>query len=159
MQRALRNQCIVVLPAETPCAMQSPRNTADSLVLGSRIADALLVHRKRLREELVAHLLEACLVGDLARRQEQAEAEFGDRGGERGGARRGFCVEGGEEGVEEFVKGLGGGLPGVVEVFAGFQAAGEGEAGGGEGGGSVTGTVVAFAEGAAGGLEELRGLC
>jgi len=79
--------------------MQRRRNHAHGLELLPAIANALLVHGERLREELVRHLLVARLVGDLAGRDEEAEGEVGGRRG------RGADVQCGEEGVGEFVEG------------------------------------------------------
>lgn len=66
VQRGLRDERVEVLGPEAPRAVQAPRDAADGLELRARVADALLVDGEGLREELVAHLLEARLVGDLA---------------------------------------------------------------------------------------------
>jgi len=81
MKGALRDECVVVLPAESTCTVQCSRNAADSLELTPTITDTLFVHSECLCEEFVADLLEAGLIGDLARREEESECEFGDGGG------------------------------------------------------------------------------
>lgn len=80
VQRGFGDERVVVLLAEGPRAVQRASDAADGLELRARVADALLVDGKGLREELVRNFLEARLVRDLAGGEEEAEAEFSDGG-------------------------------------------------------------------------------
>lgn len=96
MQRAFRDERVVVLLAEVPCCMQPASNDAYSLKLSSRIADRLLVDRESLGEVFVGDFLEIILICDLAAGDEETEGEVG-----------GPCdaaVKSGEGVVHEFVK-------------------------------------------------------
>ena len=84
MQRRLSDQRVVVLLAKAPRHLQGAGDGADGLELCSRIADAVLVDGERLGEEFVGEFFEAALVGDLAARDKEAEAEFGGGGVDAG---------------------------------------------------------------------------
>lgn len=166
MQGTLRNQRIIVLPAKASRRMQSACNTAHGLKLTTAITDALFVHRECLCEELVADLFEPSLICDLTGCEEESEDVLGDsrrgRGGvavvESGGGCRGRAtsIKGGEKGVLEFEKSLGGGFEGVVEVFAGFEAASQVEAGSAERRCRVADALATFVEVFTSILKELR---
>ena len=96
MKGALCNEGVVVFPPKVARLVQSGSNHAYSLELRLRVGYCLFIHRKRLGEELVRNLLVACLVGDLAAGDVQAEGhvvEAVDAG-----------VEGREHAVHKFVQ-------------------------------------------------------
>ncbi len=145
VERAFRNQGVVILLAESTRGVQSAGDDTYGLELGAGVRDGFFVDGEGLGEELVGDFFESSLVSDLPAGDEEAEAEVG-------GAVAG--VESGDRGVHEFVEGGGLGVPGVVIVFADFVFAGEGEGRGEEGRGGIFDAFIAVLEGFAGGLEE-----
>ena len=149
MQRALRNQRIVILLPETSRAMQRPCNNTNSLELCPGVRDGFLVDGERLCEELIGYFFEASLVSDLSAGDEETETEV--RSTVAG-------VEGGDGGVHEFEEGGGLRGPVVVVVFAGLVLSGKFQRGSYESRRSVFYAFVTVGKGFAGGLEE-RELC
>jgi hypothetical protein len=55
--------------------LQSTGHNTDSLELGTRVADGVLINGESLSEELVADLLKACLVGNFTTHHKQPESQ------------------------------------------------------------------------------------
>lgn len=66
MKRSLCDECIVVIGAEDPCALEGPDDRRDRTKLRPALRDALFVHGERLYVVLIRPLLEATLVGYLS---------------------------------------------------------------------------------------------
>lgn len=76
MQSSLGDQCVVVLFGEATGTMQGTCNDADSLELGARVADGILIDGKCLSKELIADLLERCLVCHFTAHHEQPKCQI-----------------------------------------------------------------------------------
>lgn len=70
MERALGDECIIILPVESPRTTQCLCDDAYGLELCTGITDALLVDGKGLRKELVSDLFKAALIRDGSARDE-----------------------------------------------------------------------------------------
>jgi hypothetical protein len=93
--------------------LQSTGHNTDSLELSTRVADGVLINGESLSEELVADLLEACLVGNFTTHHEQPERQVCT-------ARVHPLVEIVDTLVHESIENGGLRLPVIVVVFTGL---------------------------------------
>lgn len=136
MERAFRDEGIVVLLAKMSCRMQATRNDAYSLELRSRIADRFFVYCEGLGKKLVCNFLKIALVSNLTTGDEETKSEVCRASN--------TSVKCGERVVHEFVESRRLRLPIILKMLALLVLSCEFETGCDNGGRGVFDPFVAF---------------